>query len=817
MLLPHGVTAYYLNAYTGPVGGLTAQFDTALSGFGAGHWKGSNTLKTGDPSLRSGLSYAIVWLAVQNKQGEDKGIRAIWPTSLCVASSSSTPHNPPPLSYIPDLPAQLQSSPPAIAHIPAAVNVKPSFRAFTPSASASSMPSPATDTHPGHVLQSRQASPKPSEVRPDTLTVTPRRRRLFPGPHSPTSNTLSAFKTLTLVKRDIHQIAGEVSGYVDIVVKEREKERERLRREREGNSSRNLSSPSKVAEKPRVLEPRKTPLLPAINTPVTPVNAVLHIAANAAKASILNEPIAAVHIAKEPMIATPAVPNNSIGLLPAPEIIPSNAHQELSMDVSPNDVISKATGPTVPPPITAGTGMAFEGFGSFDHGWVQGSGEFMNLDINMDTFDYSMSMDVNGDDGGSFGVDGTFGPFTDDDFSIFDAPVVRPSAIIPSTAAPLSLVAPTTIDSTVHATGPGPPTTIAQGISWMSQGATDSFTPRSMDTPGSIPPPPELMPSTPTLTPPSQSLPVTPTVMLSDQSRSMHGQKSATVSSNMSVFDPIPFAEAHRLSDGKYNVGKFALATPPDEEDRTQPIPIRHPFPRRVCTDWKISYEAATDPRVGIIRRLKRKRCHKEEVGRIASPAWILEREEWMSSSYGENPDTDNDDPLSASEDEDEADDDEADKQDVEVPPRVYTPPPPYLPVGPALIATHFSHAHLLPMSSPLRPPGANTSGTVGLMSVPTPVSPAAILGDSSTKSKSLEESVQVLVKELIENSVWELSWRASSLMSYAARITSDVWQVDVQHVRQLLGSLESSLRTPMNLWGGFSGQPLFSSSHYVF
>lgn len=38
VLLPHGAPAYYLNTYTGPVGGLTVQFQRSLFGLGVGDW-----------------------------------------------------------------------------------------------------------------------------------------------------------------------------------------------------------------------------------------------------------------------------------------------------------------------------------------------------------------------------------------------------------------------------------------------------------------------------------------------------------------------------------------------------------------------------------------------------------------------------------------------------------------------------------------------------------------------------------------------------------------------------------------------------------
>lgn len=92
-LLPHGVPAYYLSTYVGPTAALTAQFEDALLGYGTGNWK----CDSGSPraSSNDAPTFIIAWLAVQNKQGEEKGIPLIWPLRLCLSyhppSSASKP------------------------------------------------------------------------------------------------------------------------------------------------------------------------------------------------------------------------------------------------------------------------------------------------------------------------------------------------------------------------------------------------------------------------------------------------------------------------------------------------------------------------------------------------------------------------------------------------------------------------------------------------------------------------------------------------------------------------------------------------------
>ena len=68
-----------------------------------------------------------------------------------------------------------------------------------------------------------------------------------------------------------------------------------------------------------------------------------------------------------------------------------------------------------------------------------------------------------------------------------------------------------------------------------------------------------------------------------------------------SIFDPIPFASSHRVADGKYAVGKFALPSP-DDEDRTESLDFSTAPPSP--TGWRFKYDLATDPRIGVVRKL---------------------------------------------------------------------------------------------------------------------------------------------------------------------------------------------------------------------
>jgi mediator of RNA polymerase II transcription subunit 13, fungi type len=74
---------------------------------------------------------------------------------------------------------------------------------------------------------------------------------------------------------------------------------------------------------------------------------------------------------------------------------------------------------------------------------------------------------------------------------------------------------------------------------------------------------------------------------------------------------------------------------------------------------------------------------------------------------------------------------------------------------------------------------------------VPTPVSPAALVGAASEKSKSLEAAAQILAKEVVESAMWNDAWRANAVDCWAEhRYSTEVWQADVRCVAKALATL---------------------------
>ena len=808
VLLPQGVPAYYLSTYSGPAAALTTQFEETLIGLGAGHWKRTTS------SQQDGPSYIIAWLAVQNKQGEDKGMPIIWPATLCVSYHANTPstHARSTLPYIPELPSQLQASPPP----PAAMI--PSTLSFTMGA-----PSPTLDG-PSSATTSTSQAPLPLVDRDKLGSSVLRRPSLLRS--SPTSDSLRAFRTLSLVKkpyaRDIKKVAGEVGGYVDSVLKDRERERERIKRERQEQdiaiARAKLASANPPKEEPPPPPPLHLEIIPAKNEEV-PVPAPEPVP--------LPMDIEDMEPESHPSVKSDHSGDSLFSPPDAPIDLPSTDEEPLPVieqpvpeHADPSQEDKAAAPPPKPEPDAEPSSMGFDPFNAFDNSWPQPNGY---MDVVYPEIDFGMPLDAigggraTGNSADNYDMDDGFGVFTEDDFDFFDAPssqrAVPLAPTMPSGASfptgiasmvgppPLALTPLVTVDGPLS--GPGPPSAnLVQPSPWGGN-LGEPFTPRApvdmhslLESAGL---PPELLPPSPTKTPSSHSAPTTPSVHLSESQR--------PGAFGLRIFDPIPFASSHREADGKYAVGKFALPSPPADECPEPPsaAPILMP-------GWKTKYSAATDPRIGVVRKLigvKRKSLDQGTRAIRRVPIWESYRdpEDWQStSSSPPGPDSDESDDEPWVEDE-----------EMTLAPRPSTPPPSYLPIGPSLVKTHFCHSHLLPLCAPLRPPGMAVNPVTGIappISVPTPVSPAAILGAASEKSKSLEAAAQVLVKEVIENPVWQEAWRANaSLSSTPPVLPAQVWQADARYINNLVGNRtpEGSINVQM-LFGGCKSSFLTSS-----
>ncbi|KAG6836869.1 hypothetical protein H0H93_002112 [Arthromyces matolae] len=755
-LLPYGTPAFFLANYSGPTTALTKQFQESLQGLGAGNW--STTI--------SKPSYIIAWVNVENKQGEDKGVILIYPTALCLAFPSSPIPARPSLDHIPSLPAALLPSP--------QISNQPHPMATSIPISTPDTPYPSSSLRYPQSLQTLQSSP--------------------------TSDSLSAFRALTLSKsKDIRQIASEVAGYVDAVAREREKERERLKPPL-------LTTPLPIASQP--------PLLVAGSSHTT--------------ASLQN-------FYPSPPSQTNATPQ--AGPTSPPVFLPGpSSDATIERGRTPTSSVQ----PSAPPPPVPPPQQPYDPFGAADTSWsiqpqpyLGMNGMNMNMDMDMD-FDMGIGMDMNMNIpmnlamsfevdtssrntasytnpirntagsamGASEGLDFDDTAFTDDDFSFFD----RPSATAPDPAPPPShVVSRTSLGIGGLTTIPTPTLTQTPlslgGSSPLFNADLSATTPQNITgtpwlptaTPGGVP---DLLPPSPGPTPSSSgSAPTTPTAIV-------HLLSEPLISPTNSTFDPIPFADYHRQLDGKYASGKFSLPTPLAGNLFTA-VPEE--------AGWRKKYMAATDPRIGVVRKLigvKRKNTFSQSgpltnrpkttaTTKTISSSWS---DDWISTTPSPDSDSDSDSDSSAS----------SSRTPSPSPSPVYsrpsTPLPSYLPLGATLLSTQFTHTSLLPLSTPLRRPSSPLplppQHPHPSISALTPVSPAATLG----QSKSLEAAAAALAIEVVENLPWAEAWRASTLIHTPqaqregqGRGEGEVWLADVRLVKQLLESV-SGLEVPLTL-----------------
>ena len=845
-LLPYGTPAFFLTSYSGPTASLTARFAQSLIGLGCDSWVALASKPTGPPTLGANSGshnasrdprFLIAWMDVQNKQGEDKGVMVIWPISLAVSflPNSASPLASHQLAYIPDLPSQLQPSPPQPAAAVPAGSLIAAFAASPVTSLGRSPPPPSTPTDLPPALTRRPNVPAAASHK---LTVSGLSFQFDPDSSS---------------RDDIRAIAGEAGDYIEAVVKERDRERERLRRERES------SGPSVDASPARAISNVNTPGSVGISSPTSAtlmgaMNSPPMIGTDVVMSSIppqvpLSLPLSAgvEPPSQQPFYPSPpqtnSLPPSSVEMAAQPLPVPST----LAQPFAPSAESSAPTIASSPDAVTFSTASApahsfdtFPGFSNWSQdatSWQSTDGVLdmslgdvnINVDMNLYSIPYSVDPIAGGGGGGwgtsdmalDIGGSGIDNIFTDADFEFWDdgkpqqAGVSTTSTSVPPplginsganlthTAGPPSLgishpifedTKPLPVISSSHAPI-WPPSTLAGGFAHQC-GVLDAAV--------------ELIPSpSKTLSPPSgpatpHNITLDPAVRLMPQSPLAGG----------GIFDAIPFASTYRVADGKYTAGKFALPSPPDEEDRTQSITgLSSPH----GGSWWNRYSAATDPRVGVVRRLKDIKRRSTVNSREASE-WARGSQEWTQNVMQTPPPEDgyavsDDSESEEGEDEDmQLDEDEDEVMSPITGPRPFTPLPSYLPAGPALLHTRFQHSLLLEHCTPLRPSPAAPSPSgqtpsAGPLSVPTPVSPAALLGAASEKSKSLEAAAQILAKEVVESAAWNDAWLANAVDCWAEhRFATEVWQADVRCVAKALGTLHG-LEGPLDLQSVFTSE----------
>ncbi|KAI0301935.1 mediator complex subunit 13 C-terminal-domain-containing protein [Multifurca ochricompacta] len=833
ILLPYGTPAYYLTSYNGPTAGLTAQFTQSLSGLGCESWAALASKPPSPPILGTNTGchttsrdprFLIAWIDVQNKQGEDKGLTVIWPISLALSflPSSSSPHASRQLSHVPDLPSQLQPSPPPPTAAAGPVIVSLTAAAFAASPIA-------------QLGRSPQLPSTPIDL-PPAITRRPNVPRVasYTAPYNPTTNNgLSSFyfNPDSSSRDDIRALLARL---------ERERERERLRRERE------ISGPSIDASPARAMSavntpgsvgissPMSTTLMGTMNSPPTTssdltISSIIAPAPQSAPLSAGADPPLQPFYPSPPQSSS--VPLSSVEMV----VQPLSASSTLVRPFAPPLESSAPAIPSSPDAVTFSAASApvssFDAFPGFEN-WTQDSTPWQSsggildmplgdvsigVDMDIDSLPYNVDPIAGGGSGrgwetsdmGRMDIDGTCldSIFTEADFDFWDDGKPQQSSI---SSAPAPVPPPLSINSGTNATRTSGPTPL--GISsQFFEDAKPSATVTSSHAP--MWPPSalagftqqgivldvaaELISPSPTKTLSPPSGPATPRTVALDPAVRLTPRSPLA---GGGIFDAIPFASTYRVTDGKYTAGKFALPSPPDEEDRTQSVAGLSPKGGR----WWNRYHAATDPRVGVVRKLIGIKLKNTADGCAEPSEWVRGSQEWTRNVLQTPPPEESyalsEDSESGEEDEDEnmqLDNDE--DEDVTSPatgPRPFTPLPSYLPLGPTLLHTHFQHSLLLPLSTPLRPsraaasPSGQTPGAVPV-SVPTPVSPAALLGAASEKSRSLEAAAQILAKEVVESATWNDAWRANAVDCWTEhRCATGVWQADLRCVAKALTTL---------------------------
>ena len=576
----------------------------------------------------------------------------------------------------------------------------------------------------------------PQDIKPTlsaTLTIPP----VGLPPRAAVHSARSLQPLHSRVEVTVDSVSREVNGFVDYVAKERERERERIKRERD-NHANPVSSSQPLVIHTNGLEQEQTAFSPP------DVGVIMGDGQGA----------------NQPPSAEVCDPLDSL-----------DAHQE--------DKVQGTPATNEPSPEVASPYEIYPGFSS---SWAQTADQFPSLEIDYE-MGFGMGINTIGRGAGvsdemgiTTDLDSIYGVFTDDDFDFFDRPNLDESYL--DQAPSLSLfhdpLAPQheTIPPVVVSASPTNGTMIHHGhIANNERAVSPSPSPW---TPTPQVDPSALIDSVESMSPPSISSHSTPST---PQAIPDLGRPSATHGSSM--FDPIWFAPMHRTSDHKYASGKFSL---PGQRAVRVATTLQH------NDGWRFRYNDATDPRISVVRKL-------------AAPPL---KDNGDDIKWGNAPGDDWINALSEGEDEDWSDlesiddisTDFVEAVDISVLlDRPCTPPPQFTPLGPSLLDCQFHHSHLLPLSRPLHSPSSTLAvtglqGTVPTISVPTPVSPPTMLGE---KMRSWEAAASLLVREVVENSLWAESWQVNNRHAFRTTYASSTCQGDVSQLASALDTLDDS------------------------
>ncbi|KIY45169.1 hypothetical protein FISHEDRAFT_76845 [Fistulina hepatica ATCC 64428] len=870
-LLPYGVPAYYLTEYTDDVAALDKLFNESLQGLGV---RCNSTTRS---------QYVIGWISVENKHGDAKGLAVVYPVRLCLVFASGTLAPRRPLDFIPELPPQLQPSPllakavpPISVHsgpLPGTILagartlqrtakeaeryvdevVKEREKARERLRSSHSGPAGAPK-NPAFVSESQpQPQPAPPSTAPLASSFYPSPPAIAPGPsHVPASPARSESPLFSPVMPFTSEFPAP------------------------GPQTSSLPPVSPAPAPPTSGLSFPPSASAAANYPDFSLMDDMQLGMDAdfsglfGNMDMINMDSSSMGIGGIVDSSAMDLDVNNMNIGTAGE--DSSAIMHMDLDVMMSDTMGMDVGnpfgnsfgqsrpfsQTLPSTVPAHGISTMAGTSSFHNLTAPHIRRLGNSDVRLHANGMSSGR------GPARDMDLDDLTLTDDDFSFFDKPVV-PAAPSRSVEALNSVASAESfgfaqphVSSSPFFTAPHlSPIAMTPGPGAPASATSMTFgmTPIATSTPAAFGSTPLNVGATPMalgMTPQSfhdSSLemvyPISPPL---EQPFNVSGSFSEPASPNIKLqpvsgvqvqhpesvyagpFDPISFALSHSKADAKYSgAGKFACSLPsPLYDDDTRPtpqevIPSTSSVP---SASWKRKYyDIVTNPSINAVNRLRERR--RTVLGEKRCTATQRSSTSWRKAEY----DKENASRSTAVESGDDDSDYEDDNEDAEAgledgKSRSATPSvPSYLPLSNTLLHSHFRHSHLLPLSKLFRPPGtgaAATSVAAPVMSVPTPVSPAALLGAASEKSKSLEAVAALVGREVVANSTWARVWRGGCpYRSYggfgsfmdAGEFCADVqpWIDDACLVANLLSSC--FLKGPLTL-SDIAGIPNERSAH---
>lgn len=677
--------------------------------------------------------FILVYISLNNPRGEPKGLPALWPARLTFIDTDPNRIR---LTTLPEIPSiEVLLTPP-----------RPSVNTTSDSCSMI-----ASSSHIPNCTIFRNSSKQLKSTQRVMRTLELHTRRRTPGLH-------------------IHEAAKSTAGYVESVAKEREKEREkanleRLRREKEGKDK----TPS-TSSGPGSIPPHPLPT----SAPSTPTASTTTISQKPSQDTTVS--ISSWRSTSGQFFARTAQDTISYSFYPSPpDCSPSH------VSVAAGDLSSGSF--AIAPASAMSTHHVQNSLSAPHNIQTNSMGISNDMDLGMDIdlndinigIDLSRSMDMMNVNVDSDLADGGFGNFgdaliTDDDFDYFDKTIV-PEHLSSSTSdmdkdIPGWLGDALTSGNITSPLDPSPQRSASVGFE---------------DTASMVPP--DLFPSTPTArSPPTPDNPRTPSLEILTPLTSPKDQ----------LFEPVNFSDRHHSADDKYtgSCGKFLLS-----KLQSTAAPLDDAVIGKNSDSWRSRYDALTDPRVGVVNRLrgvKRKLC--DDSSSVKSLKGGLREEEEWGSMFIDDGFKALDSSSSQDEDEEELDNIELDGGYAEVPSRESfsrpsTPSPVGHPLSPPLLYYQLEHSLLLPHAIVMRPSFKElvSSDTPSVaISVPTPVSPAAALGSASERNKTLELLAQAMSKEHVENSFWAYASGLGTPFSLPPRFV-----IPQEHILDLLNLLK--------------------------